>query len=123
MTGLSLSTDGDVSGNHGNGDMWVVKLKDASIATNPFLGPANFFDIYPNPSQDIVHLRIWGDQLVKHVEFYDLLGRKLLPPYDLNGNTVAVHITNVPVGTYLARLFFSYEDYYGVFTRPLIIQR
>ena len=26
MAGISASTDGDVTGNHGNNDYWIVKL-------------------------------------------------------------------------------------------------
>jgi hypothetical protein len=125
IAGTTNSNDGDVSGNHGNSDLWVVKLKAPANNVenaNPFLGAFNFFSIYPNPSSNEVHLQMWGDQPVQKVKFYDVMGRDVTPPYDLNGNTATVTVHSLTAGIYVARLTFTYNDYTGTFTLPLLVQ-
>ncbi|GHV41578.1 hypothetical protein FACS1894187_23390 [Synergistales bacterium] len=47
VAGYSLSNDGDVSGNHGGGDYWIVKLKaDGSIDWQKSLGGTNRDEAY-----------------------------------------------------------------------------
>lgn len=125
IAGSATSNDGDVTGNHGNTDYWVVKLTGAAngiTPTNSFLGAANSFAIFPNPSTDVVHLQMWGEQFVHEAQFYNLLGIEFFPPYSLEGNTATINITPLPTGIYITKLFFSYQDYKGVFTQPLIIR-
>ena len=123
--GMTTSNDGDVTGNHGNSDLWVVKLKATQNKVenaNPYLGPTDFFQIYPNPSLDQVRLQLWVTNTVRQVEFYDLMGKRFFPPYDLNSNIATVNLHNVPAGAYISRITFSYKDYVGAFTLPLIVQ-
>ncbi|HUH34828.1 MAG TPA: T9SS type A sorting domain-containing protein [Moheibacter sp.] len=52
MVGISGSNDGDVSGNHGNYDYWVVKLGPDKLVVSEV--DAVTFAIYPNPVKDIL---------------------------------------------------------------------
>jgi hypothetical protein len=122
LTGTTNSRDGDVSGYHGGSDVWVVELAPQNGVENPFLGLANFFDIYPNPSTTQVHLQMWGDQPVQRVKFYDLIGRDVTPSYELEGNMATVNVNGLTDGIYIARLTFRYINYTGTFTRPLVVQ-
>lgn len=52
VAGYSYSTDGDVTGNHGSADFWVVRLMGMPVAvSNENLG---HISIFPNPSKDFV---------------------------------------------------------------------
>jgi hypothetical protein len=128
ITGTTASNDGDAIGNLGN-KLWVVKLKGTSNGVESGLFssgsvPYQNLKVYPNPSSDLVHLQMRGEQLVTMVKFYDVMGRELTPPptYDLEGNSATVQVRTLVPGIYVARLFFSYNDYRGTKLAPLIIQ-
>ncbi len=61
--GYTLSDDGDVYGNHGNADAWVVCLRDTGTG-GPAAGVqvAQFNDrpvvVYPSPTQGAVHIQL-----------------------------------------------------------------
>ncbi|MCX6272765.1 MAG: T9SS C-terminal target domain-containing protein [Bacteroidetes bacterium] len=47
VAGFSMSNDGDVTGNHGNSDFWIVKLNDiGTIQWQKSLGGSNFDQAY-----------------------------------------------------------------------------
>lgn len=48
VAGSSKSNDGDVSGNHGNYDYWIVKLSPEGLGVSDF-DNQEVFSIYPNP--------------------------------------------------------------------------
>ncbi len=54
-TCTSYSNDGDVTGNHGGFDYWVVKL-DADLATGILPQTVSNTAVYPNPFQDFIVL-------------------------------------------------------------------
>ncbi|MHC1774159.1 MAG: T9SS type A sorting domain-containing protein [Lentimicrobium sp.] len=58
LSGSSDSNDGDVTGNHGNGnkDGWVLKLYPDVLSIDA-LGPAEHRQIYPNPAKDFIILQ------------------------------------------------------------------
>jgi hypothetical protein len=73
VAGLSNSIDGNASGNHGNGDYLVVKLKNISS------GIANLDDtglsIYPNPTYEFINIEISNIFLNSDYRFTDESGR------------------------------------------------
>ena len=73
VAGYSYSYDGDVSGHHGDGDYWVVKLSPdpIGIAENPL--PEHFsMSIAPNPFNSAVSITA---PMGAEVEIYDVNGR------------------------------------------------
>ena len=55
MAGYTSSNDGDVSGNHGSDDAWIVKLgPDVGIVEQL---AATHVALYPNPAADVVHVQ------------------------------------------------------------------
>lgn len=79
-------------------------------------------NIFPNPSNNAVHLQLDNLKYVSKVEFYDLLGRSYYPPYTLEGNIATINVKNLPIGTYIVRVGFRNKEYDGTFTLPLIVQ-
>lgn len=56
MTGCTYSNDGDISGNHGVNDVWVVKLKEFGVGISEMIDIKDI-NVFPNPvSGDRVEL-------------------------------------------------------------------
>lgn len=75
MLGYTFSTNGDVSGNHGSVDFWVVKLFSDQL--NTLETPSvNKTVLYPNPAKDIIFLDHLPSETM--VQITDMAGRNLL---------------------------------------------
>ena len=74
IAGNSTSIDGDVSGNQGEKDFWIVKLT-SDLSTGLESTYSNSFSIYPNPvqAQLIINLTSFSDDIT--IRIYDLAGR------------------------------------------------
>jgi hypothetical protein len=103
--GYTYSNNGDVSGNHGGRDIWVVKLSPSSTPTSsPLALP---LEIYPNPATNTIYFLSTG-VLTKEesgaderftVTITDLLG------WELSRQTISdnneIDISTLPNGLYL----------------------
>ncbi len=98
--GMTNSNDGDVTGNHGGYDVWVVKLssgitgvEDAPGATPPPL------TIFPNPASNLLRIAIDREALPETAIFADLSGKIL------STKTIAtdghIEVAELPAGVYL----------------------
>lgn len=86
IVGNSLSTDGDVSGNHGGSDAWLLKIDSiGSIVWQKCIGGSNW-DIAVSIIQDS-----WG---------YTVLGSTTSNDFDINGN----HNPNMTSDIWILRL-------------------
>ena len=72
LSGATSSNDGDVSGNHGGTDIWVVKLADATNNLQSIDNVKNSFAIYPNPANTLIKFDYDGQ--IQKVEILDLKG-------------------------------------------------
>jgi hypothetical protein len=72
LSGGTDSNDGDVSGNHGSVDIWIVKLADGTNNLQSMENVKNSFAIYPNPAN--THITLDYDGQIKKVEILDLKG-------------------------------------------------
>ena len=103
LAGQSLSSDGDVSGSHGNSDAWVVKLgadiplgiDQSSISDNT--------TIYPNPAKDRMIITSTTTSAVMNYSITDLAGRVLLTGIE-NGCTAVVPVSALAAGVYLIQI-------------------
>ena len=73
LSGSSNSTDGDVTGNHGNLDYWIVKL-ESTIGINE-INNKNNVTIYPNPSESQLYIKFTADQA--EISITDIVGREI----------------------------------------------
>lgn len=108
LVGSSKSTDGDITGNHGNYDIWVVKLgpDDVGIADNEAAIP---FTLFPNPASDAVTISF--DRATStpfQLELYDAAGRRVGTAMDgtpiMGERDVQVFLVDLPAGIYELRL-------------------
>src|SRR5690606_2835331 len=73
VAGVSSSNDGNVSGNHGSSDFWVVKLEPELLSIDDFPSQIN---VYPNPVSDI--LNVAAKEPIQVISVYDTLGQKIM---------------------------------------------
>ncbi len=104
VVGLTNSNDIDVhvSGHHGGGDIWVVKL-------NAVTGLENIFgergvNLYPNPTTGAVLI---GGTDNLSVKVYNSMGMEVL----VTGYVKDFSLQNLPPGIYFARLFDSNKQF------------
>lgn len=110
VAGVTFSNDGDVSGYHGSGDYWIVKL-DATIGVAENIIDDSATLVYPNPFINQIHLKT--EELLKHVEIYDVLGKLRL---EEKNNFQQINVTSLQKGFYLVKI----ETSRGVITKKMI---
>ncbi|PJC61592.1 MAG: secretion protein, partial [Flavobacteriales bacterium CG_4_9_14_0_2_um_filter_32_27] len=98
VVGQSQSTDGDVTGNHGNDDYWVVKLS-ATVAINEITA-FNEFNVYPNPTSNQITLKVNANLVGAIYTIYDNMGKSVMSGKINNEHTV-IELDNLSNGIYL----------------------
>jgi hypothetical protein len=105
IAGVSWSSDGDVSGNHGYQDYWIVKLYPdfpTDVAKNKFPSSVN---ISPNPFHETATLTINTTKIEEGtIEIKNILGATAQPPKHFTGNKIKLQRNNLPPGIYFYRI-------------------
>lgn len=100
VVGKSKSNNGDVSGNHGGGDIWVVKLAGSPTGVNNIANEKSI-NVFPNPFDE--ELNIDSDVKFSSASIVDMFGRILLTTKDHYINTSAL-----PRGVYVLKIDDKY---------------
>ncbi|OYU83133.1 MAG: secretion protein [Flavobacterium sp. BFFFF2] len=95
FVGASTSLNGNVSGNHGYADFWVVKLS-ADLSFNGF--EMGHVLTYPNPSHSILNIQPSNNTVIDKITITDLMGKLMLMQ---NSNTTQVNIEQLASGMYM----------------------
>lgn len=108
FSGVTGSNDGDVSGNHGGYDMWVVKLAPLPDGVASPVNLITDFAAFQNNISNTLGLSFYcnGNENVS-VQLLDLTGRVLLQqPLSVSAgfNKKQVQTGNISTGVYLVRL-------------------
>ena len=98
VAGTTTSNDGDVSANHGGGDIWIVKLSD-SMSVNSF--KSNSLKITPNPTTS--YLTVLNPKNIKldKIIITDLAGKIVI---NENGNSNQIYVEKLPNGVYIIHI-------------------
>ncbi len=110
--GYSKSTDGDVTGNHGGWDYWIVKL-DNSITGIP-LQSVEQVAVYPNPAHNQLLITATTNQAV--VTLYDTKGQQVLQKNLLQKNAT-IDISTLAKGSYVLKLSENNKIKVGKFVK------
>ena len=104
VAGSSESSDGDVAGNHGGWDFWIVKLKPESteVAENNSKNNSGF-SISPNPVTDNIQIFISEYLFDKSIEIYNITGIKVFEE-NVNNTIMQINIESLPAGVYFIRI-------------------
>ena len=103
LAGTSSSVDGDLTGNNGLNDLWVVKLESEFVGINDGVALFNL-TIYPNPATTELHIGLIGTTS-RQLEVVDVTGRIVITQAITSGTTsVGLSIVQLAQGTYSVRL-------------------
>ena len=102
LVGQSKSNDGDVSGNHGDADVWVVKLA-ADLTGLPSDSKKKHVDIFPNPASNTILVKTKDACLGKKYHLINSLGSVVLSGKILMPE-MRLSIDHLPAGIYSFRL-------------------
>jgi hypothetical protein len=97
-TGGSISNDGDVSGNHGDADSWVVKLNSSQLSIEN--SEPELFSVFPNPAQSSINVKADNKLIGKSYAINDNTGKIVLSG-KINSEKTAIEIGNLSGGIYL----------------------
>jgi hypothetical protein len=100
IAGATLSNDGDVTGNEGDYDFWIVKLT-AEGTTGLSQNQKNTFNLYPNPNNGTFTINADTDVTNAAINVYSAMGQ-LVYTGKVTGTTVA--IPNLSAGVYQVQL-------------------
>lgn len=99
--GHAMMNSGDVTGNHGGHDYWLVKL-GSSVGIDPaHTGNVSF--IYPNPVTGHFGLMLPANITECSLDVLDLTGRRLLGPVAYHTTSPPVDVQGLPSGMYLVQ--------------------
>jgi len=98
VAGYSNSADGDVTGNHGIYDYWVVKLS-SFIGVNE-ITELNEFSVYPNPTSNQIRLKANTNLLGSSYTIYDNMGKSVISG-QINAPQMLIELGNLSDGIYL----------------------
>jgi len=103
VAGRSNSTDGNVSGNNGGDDFWVVKLESTLSVRDNSLPTVS---LYPNPVEEI--LRLKAEKPLEQIELYTLTGQAIsITPLNSNPNdlnSASYDLSNLKAGIYFIKI-------------------
>jgi hypothetical protein len=98
VAGYANSFDGDVAGNHGSYDAWVVKL-DSEMATATF--DNRQLKVFPNPVQSILQLQAPNGVSMDAITIIDMEGKTVL---EQSSTSNQVNVAKLASGTYIVQI-------------------
>jgi len=115
IAGVTNSDDGDVSGMHGLGDAWAVKLSGAGTGIDELHGPV--ISIGANPCAGPLTISAAQDQGALNISLIDAVGRQVLQER-MTGTTHILDLSDRPSGVYL----LSVRSANGVHTVRVVLE-
>jgi hypothetical protein len=112
MAGFTSSTDGDVTGNLGGEDFWVVKLLTAPLEITSFNNTT--VNIFPNPAASILTIQTSNNQLIDKITITDLTGKVVLEKNNTNNQ---VNIQELSNGMYILKSTLNQETFFNKFLK------
>jgi hypothetical protein len=111
LTGITASSNGDVSGFHGgNYDYWVVKLKDSFTTGVNESAAAQKITLYPNPANDKLFISSGGR--IGIIKIYNSLGELVLST-QCEHEKESIDVSKLANGAYILR----FEEYFAKFLK------
>jgi len=101
FTGSSHSNDGDLTGNNGGSDLWVVKLAPWDGTGLHDAAANGALQVYPNPAADVLHVQLeQGNHGPFAWEVRDMLGRVAMQDQGARDH-ITVPTGGLATGSYL----------------------
>ncbi|MFA6524268.1 MAG: T9SS type A sorting domain-containing protein [Candidatus Paceibacterota bacterium] len=104
FSGMSGSSDVDLTNNHGNTDFWVVKLS-SNFENIENINLFSNIEIYPNPAENFILIKFSASKTdLYKIRLFNLLGQVVLEKNfqtQQGENQLNLRINEIPVGVYL----------------------
>jgi hypothetical protein len=104
LGGTTSSNDGDVTGNHGYFDIWLIKSAPEGIGINELSGRDRV--LHPNPTTGPVYLKWTRGRIPSTVQLIDADGR-ILKRVDVNQDTLQLDLDLLASGIYYVNMRFT----------------
>ena len=101
VAGNTYSNNGDVSGNHGSSDAWVVKLGEDAFGIDE--SGANTFTIAPNPAHALLRIGLSAPMNNARITLSNALGAEVLQDR-MSGLATTLDLGDLPRGLYVLTL-------------------
>ncbi len=101
VSGATGSNNGDVSGNHGEGDLWVVKL--SSFLGLEKLSYNNLVTLYPNPVTNLLNVKVDNNFENLNYRLIDVEG-KIINQGLINENITVINVEHLSKGVYFIKV-------------------
>ena len=111
MAGYATSINGDVTGNHGNWDAWVVKL-GPELSTTGFVKES--LVVYPNPTKTLLTVQNNHQTPFEKIVITDLTGKIVLTQ---TAPTAQVNVAALANGMYILTAFSGEEQWVSKFVK------
>ncbi len=98
VVGYSYSNSGDVTGNHGNYDIWLVKLS-AEVGIDE-IAEQKIFSVYPNPASNQINVKVDVNLIGSVYTVYDNMGKRVLSG-QINAENTVIELGFLSGGLYL----------------------
>jgi hypothetical protein len=96
ISGVALSSDGDITFSHGNDDCWIIKLAPEALSITDF--NEKELNLYPNPATSILTLQNEEGFTYDSISVSDLTGKKVLA---VNEKANQIDVSTLASGIYL----------------------
>jgi Secretion system C-terminal sorting domain len=106
IVGDTPSFGGDVTGNHGAQDVWVVKLASDPLATPGFEKPVMV--IYPNPVCDVLQIQTPANTAINAAKIMSVNGKVVI---EQTQNCNIINVETLSQGIYILEVYSSEEKY------------
>lgn len=112
LAGFTDSNNGNVSGNHGFRDFWVVKLASDALSDNSFNN--DNFTVYPNPTNHFLNIKNNSNQIIESVSIVNVLGKIILIQ---NKNFEIIDVSKLQNGMYFIQTTVNRKIYQKKFIK------
>jgi len=117
VAGYSQSTDGDLTGNYGAQDYWIVKLSP-SIVVSTLIDAPRKLELYPNPTKDQITLSMDAEFLGADYTIYNKIGQPILFG-KVKGQITVIQLENLPSAVYRVQVERNGQSLNAVFVKGL----
>jgi hypothetical protein len=111
LSGITISINGDVSGNNGGWDAWVIKL-GPELITPSFANQE--LKLYPSPTTNLLNIQTPNNIKIDKITISDLTGKVVIMQTE---NTNQVEVAQLARGFYLLEIISDKERKTGRFAK------
>lgn len=104
VAGHTLSNDGDVSGNHGAGDIWIVKFSGPPRAGTVSTAASGPLLVHPTLTRGEVRIQAGPAGRIQAAHCTDLAGREVHLRFERSATEWKVNFDGQPAGLYLLQI-------------------